>query len=74
MEVCGGNNIIVDSSNCGHPRYSEFMSVVARVPKSGGCDEKFQFLPLWPAVCILGATTYAFSLYAVNGVNNKERH
>jgi len=52
-EVCGGNNIIVDSSNCGHPQYSEFISVVARVVKSDGCNEKFKFLLLWPAVCIL---------------------
>ena len=35
VEVCGGNNIIVDSSNCVHPQYSEFISVVARGVKIG---------------------------------------
>ena len=35
MEVCVGNNIIVDSSNCVHPQYSEFISVVARGVKIG---------------------------------------
>lgn len=72
VEVCGGNNIIVDSSNCGHPQYSEFISVVARVVKVGRMQREISV----PSTVASGLHTGGNDVciyMQLNGIDNKER-
>ena len=72
VEVCGGNNIIVDSSNCGHPQYSEFISVVARVVKIGRMQREIS-VPSTVASGLHPGGNDVCIYMQLNGVNNKER-
>ena len=72
MEVCGGNNIIVDSSNCGHPQYSEFISIVARVVKVGRMQREISV----PSTVASGLHTGGNDVciyMQLNAIDNKER-
>ena len=72
VEVCGGNNIIVDSSNCGHPQYSEFISVVARVVKIRRMQREIS-VPSTVASGLHPGGNDVCIYMQLNGVNNKER-
>ena len=72
VEVCGRNNIIVDSSNCGHPQYSEFNSVVARVVKIGRMQREISVPSTMASGLHLRGNNVCIYMQ-LNGVNNKER-
>lgn len=72
MELCGGNNIIVDSSNCGHPQYSESISVVARIVKIGRMQREIS-VPSTVASGLYPGGNDVCIYMQLNGVNNKER-
>lgn len=71
-EICGRNNIIVDSSNCGHPQYSEFISVVARVVKIGRMQREISVPSTVASGLHLRGNNVCIYMQ-LNGVSNKER-